>query len=132
VNRLVAVHAPAEVIGDDLLIISVELWTGGVVVHFARVESEETDRLTADYTAAMAAWGRDDRDPANLPVQPVVGFGDGFKLSDDAGTSFRRDSGHAGGTGAEWRGSWTFVPRVPEHATRLTLALGDDALELAL
>ena len=132
VNRLIAVHAPATVIGDDLLILSVELWTGGVVVHFARVETEETDRLTAEYTAAMAAWARDDRDAANLPEQPVEGFGDGFALSDDVGTRFRRNSGHAGGTGAEWRGTWNFVPGVPEQATRLTLAAGDDALELEL
>jgi hypothetical protein len=130
VNRLIAVHAPAQVIGEDLLILSVELWTGGVVVHFARVESEETDRLTAEYGAAMAAWARDDRDP--LPEQPVEGFGDGFALSDDVGTPFRRHSGHAGGTGAEWRGTWHFVPAVPEQATRLTLAVGDDALELEL
>ena len=131
-NRLIAVHAPATVIGDALLILSVELWTGGVVVHFARVETEETDRLTAAYTAAMAAWARDDRDAANLPEQPVEGFADGFALSDDVGTRFRRNSGHAGGTGAEWRGTWIFGPGVPEQATRLTLAVGDDALELAL
>jgi hypothetical protein len=126
-NRLVAVHGPAAAIGDTLFI-SVELWTGGVIVHLARVRNEETDRLTAEHEAAIAAWRKGDE----FPEAPDAGFGRDLALADDVGTRYQTRGGQAGGTGTEWRAMWQFAPGVPDSATRLTVSRGGDVLELEL
>jgi hypothetical protein len=38
----------------------------------------------------------------------------------------------ASGTGSDWRGQWHLTPAVPDGASRLTIKIGDDAMELAL
>jgi hypothetical protein len=131
VNRLLAVYVPAQVI-DDLIVISVELWTNAVFVHFARVETEETDRLTAEHVAAIAAWRQTEEFPQGFPEQPGADIGADLTLADDAGTRYRMLSGRAGGSGEEWRGALRFEPRVPEQASRLTIATGGNEMELEL
>jgi hypothetical protein len=78
-----------------LRVTSVELYAGAVVVR---------------WNAAPGARLVDDMEPD-------------LALSDDAGTDYAPIGGGAGsGGGARMRGETTFVPGVPQTATRLTLA----------
>ena len=65
--------------------------------------------------ADLAAAARNER--AEVPEPPDTGI--------------RRD-GHSGYPAPVWRSMWQFEPGPPTIASRLTIALGDDALELAL
>jgi hypothetical protein len=118
-NRLIAVHAPAATLGD-VIILSVELWTESIHVHLAPVQTEETDRLTAEHVASDFAGDAPD---AYLGLLDLA-------LADDAGTVYRPTGTAAGGTGTEWRAHWTFAPGYPPDATRLTVTIGDQELVL--
>jgi hypothetical protein len=128
-NRLIAVHAPATMLGGDTLI-SVELWTDNVFVHLARGQTDEMRRQWDEYvSAAMAA--RDEG--ADMPPPPAFRIGDDLRLTDDAGTRYEKRSGASGGYPEDpVRAMWAFEPGPPEAATRLTVGLGDDSVELAL
>jgi hypothetical protein len=126
-NELTRVLAPAAVAGD-MLVIAVELWTQTVVVHLARVQGTETDRLMAEYEAAIGAWTAGDE----MPEPPDARIGHDLAVADDVGTAYEPRTGQSGGSGTEWRALWVFAPGVPDTATRLTISGGGDSLELAL
>jgi hypothetical protein len=135
-NELIAVHAPAariaEVDGLELMLLSVEMWTASVIIHLAATETPLTDRLTAEQKAELERWARDPH-RTDLPEMPGALLGRlELTVADDVGTRYQPSSSHAGGNGTEWRALWRFEPGVPEAATRLTVAIGDDSLELAL
>ena len=135
-NELIAVHAPAarlaEVEGVEVLLLSVELWRNGIFVHLAGRESELTDRLLRQHKALMDRWGRDPN-PTEVPEQPGEILGRmPLTIADDIGTGYFPHSRSTGGTGTEWRADWQFEPGVPAGASRLTVAIGTDRLELVL
>jgi hypothetical protein len=128
VNRLRAVLTPAAMLGD-LLVISVELWDKTVYVHLAKLDDEEMKRAWDAYADAAVAARREGREH---PEPPDSGIGRDLELADDAGTTYQRRSGHSGFPAPVWRAEWQFEPGVPAGATRLTLVLGDESLELEL
>jgi hypothetical protein len=135
-DELVKVLAPgrllAEVEGVDVLLVSVELWRSHVFLHLAGLQNDLMDRLLREHHALMERWGRDPN-PTEPPEQPGAMLGRlDLILADDVGTPYWPCSSSAGGTDAEWRADWRFEPGVPPAATRLTIAIGDDAMELAL
>jgi hypothetical protein len=127
-NRLLAVHTPAAMVGD-LLVISVELWDVAVYVHLARLDDEEMKRAWDSYADAAEAAARERREQ---PEPPNSSIGLGVRLADDVGTSYQQRSGHSGFPAPVWRAEWQFEPAVPAEAKRLTISNGDDTLELAL
>ncbi|HEX7300411.1 MAG TPA: hypothetical protein VF257_15540 [Solirubrobacteraceae bacterium] len=139
-DQLEAVLAPARPLADvdglTIVLVSVELWTSGLLVRLAALRNALSDELDANYGASMMLWAetRQERGPepevphVPVPLQP----GDRLlrlplTLFDDVGTRFSSRSRSAGGTGAEWHSEWRFEPGVPQTASRLTIALeGDD------
>jgi hypothetical protein len=135
-NELIAVHAPAtrlaEVDGLELMLLSVELWTKSVFVHLAATETALTDRLTAEQKAELDRWAQDPT-RSDLPEVPGAMLGRmSLTVADDAGTDYRPSSSQAGGTGTEWRAMWQFEPGVPDSASRLTIAIEDESVDVAL
>ena len=53
-NPLIAVHAPAAMLGN-LLVISVELWDQAIYVDLARLDDEKIKRSWDEYAAAAEA-----------------------------------------------------------------------------
>jgi hypothetical protein len=103
-NELIAVHSPIAVLAGDVTIISVEIWMKSVFVHLA------TDRQ------GDAVWlNRID-----------------LTVADDTGTVYEPRESSAGGTGSEMRAMWRFEPGVPPQASRLTIAIGAEGVEVAL
>jgi hypothetical protein len=135
-DELIKVLAPARLLatveGVEVLLVSVELWRTHVFVHLAGLGNDLMDRLLREHQALMERWGRDPN-PSEPPEQPGAMLGRiDLRISDDVGTAYHPSSSSAGGTGTEWRADWTFEPGVPPEATRLTIAIGPDAMELAL
>jgi hypothetical protein len=128
-NELIRVLAPATILAGDMLL-SVELWTDNVFVHLARAQTDEMRRQWDEYASAAV----DARDSgADMPLPPNFRIGDDLRLTDDVGTPYEQRSGASGGYLADpVRAVWAFEPGPPEAATRLTVTLGDDSLELAL
>jgi hypothetical protein len=73
-NRLIAVHAPAVLVGD-VMVLSVELWTEAIYVHLARLDTEEIERLWAEYVKAPVG-----------AMPPDTTIGSDLRLADDVGT----------------------------------------------
>jgi hypothetical protein len=135
-NELIAVHAPAtrlaEVEGLELMLLSVELWTQSVFVHLAATETPLTDRLSAEQTAELERWALD---PTRTDMPEVPGAALSrleLTLTDDAGTRYWPASSSAGGSGTEWRAMYQLEPRVPAGASRLTIAIGEDHVDVPL
>jgi hypothetical protein len=135
-DELVGVLAPGKLLGEvegiEVLLVSVELWRTHVFVRLAGLQNDLMDRLLREHKALMERWGRDPN-PTEPPEQPgaILGRID-LTLADDAGTQFFPSSTSAGGSDTEWRADWRFEPGVPPTATRLTVAIGSQSLELAL
>jgi hypothetical protein len=110
VNRLIAVHTPAAEL-DGLIVISVELWEQAIYVHLARLDDEQMSRSWHEW-ADHAAAARNER--AEVPAPPDTGIGQDLRITDDIGTRYARR------------------PGPPTVASRLTITLGEDAMELAL
>ena len=127
-NRLLAVHAPVAELGG-LIVISVELWEQAIYVHLARLDDEEMSRSWHEWADAAAAARRE---RAEMPEPPDTGIGRDLRVTDDVGTRYVQRSGHSGYPAPVWRSMWQFEPGPPTGASRLTIALDDDAMELAL
>ena len=128
-NRLIAIHAPATALAGDTLL-SVELWTDCVFVHLARAQTDEMRRQWDEFAeAAIAARDKG----AEMPHPPNWRIGDDLRLADDVGTRYEQRTGASGGYPEDpVRATWVFEPGPPDAATRLTVALGGDSVELAL
>ena len=128
-NRLIAVHAPATPLAGDTLL-SVELWTDCVFVHLARAQTDAMRTQWDEYARAAVAARHGG---ADMPLPPNLRIGNDLRLTDDAGTRYEQRSGASGGFPEDpVRAMWVFEPGPPDAATRLTVALGDDSVELAL
>ena len=53
-------------------------------------------------------------------------------ITDDVDTMYLPSSSSSGGGETTWRADWRFAPGVPDGASRLTVAIGADRLELEL
>ncbi len=136
-DELVTVLAPAsrlaEVEGVEVLLVSVEIWKRGIVVHLAGLESELTDRLLREHQALMARFGGIDPTPTEVPEPPYAVLGRmPLTIADDVDTVYLPSSSSSGGGETTWRTEWHFEPGVPEGASRLDVAIGADRLELPL
>jgi hypothetical protein len=126
-ERLRGVLAPAAelafVDGMTLVLLSVELWSGGVFLHLAVLRNAATDELDAAHERAFDGWTAGRRDQAPPPM-PGTRLGDlALTVADDTGTSYQPSHRAAGGSGTEWRSEWKFEPGAPPEATRLTITL---------
>jgi len=132
---LEAVLAPArdlaDVDGITVVLVSVELWTIGVVLRFAGLPTGLTDELEADFQDKLEDWAvrakeaRETGAPlpefSREPGARLLGLP--LSVSDDVGTQYRALGRSAGGTGVAWRSEWRFEPGVPREATRLIVTI---------
>jgi hypothetical protein len=134
--ELIKVLGPGRLLGQvegvDVLLVSVELWRSHVVVHLAGLADDLMDRLLREHRALMERHGRDPN-PTEPPEPPDAMLGRiDLTVADDVGTRYFPSSSVSGGSDKEWRAQWRFEPGVPPEATRLTVAIGAHAMELAL
>ena len=147
-DALQAVLAPARPVADvdglTVVLVAVELWTTGLVLHLAGLRSAVTDELDVEYQTAMAHWvtladaaqAMGDRVPApHAPGERLTRLP--LAVADDVGTRYEADARQGGGSGSEWRAQWHLTPGVPAAATRLRVSVdgaGDEGsvLDLAL
>jgi hypothetical protein len=135
-DELRTVLAPAtllaEVEGVEILLLSVELWRSDIRVQLAGLADQLMERRLRQHRELIESWGRDPN-PTEPPERPEEMLGRlELTIADDLGTTYLPSSGGYGATDHQWRAEWTFEPGVPAEATRLTIAVGDDAAELAL
>lgn len=129
-DALEAVLAPARPVADvdglTVVLVSVELWTSGVVLHLAGLRGAVTDELDVEYQAAMAHWvtlaeeaqASGSRVPApHAPGERLLRLP--LTVADDVGTRYEPVSRQGGASGSEWRSQWQLTPGVPADATRL-------------
>ena len=104
-----------------------ESWGDRIAVRLVAAATDRTRQLTAAHETALREWSERRRtshdDPP--PEWPAALLGDSLalRLEDDAGTNFRRISGHSGGTGTEWLVEWVYTPAPAPAAKRITLTV---------
>ncbi len=133
-DALEAVLAPARPVADvdglTVVLIAVELWTSGLILHLAGLRSAITDELDVEYQAAMAHWVTlaDEAQATGARVPAPHAPGERLTrlpltVADDVGTRYEAVGRQGGGSGSEWRSQWQLTPGVPAAATRLRVAV---------
>ena len=122
-RELRAVVVPPLQMRAPVQVVSVELYTDGLVVRWLEVGGETPDPGLPARLAAFSRRGR--RRRAAPPPERGVYFGDAgevqLDVSDDAGTHYVVDGGHWYGDDRVMRGDIPFVPAVPAQATTLAI-----------
>ena len=138
VPRDLQVVAPMERLyvrdGVEVALITVEVWSRGVIVRLVGLPSELTEGLEQSYFDAVDEWGRarregrphDDRPPDD-PGKRL--FDVELTLSDDLGTSYESRFRSYGGSLERLRADWAFEPGPPDSVASLTLAVAGDGID---
>jgi hypothetical protein len=110
-----------DIDGVEVALVSVAV-ANHVEVGLDALPGPVRNERTRLFEAARSVW-----ETAASPVPPpwpaeALGPPE-IELSDDVGTDYRRVSGETGGEGSPWASLWRFLPRPPEAAGSLTLAL---------
>lgn len=120
--------------GVEVALITVELWSRGVIVRLAGLPSELTERLERAYGDAVDEWGRARRDgrphddrPPEQPAQRL--FDVEVTLSDDLATSYESRFHSRGGSGRLMRADWAFEPGPPDSVSRLTIGVAGEGID---
>ena len=123
--------------GVEVALITVELWSGAVIVRLAGLPSEQSERLEQSYISALDEWGRAVREgrphedrPPDQPAERL--FDVELTLSDDLATSYESRSRSSGGSGQLLRADWTFEPGPPESISTLTIAVAGEGIDKTL
>jgi hypothetical protein len=120
--------------GVEVALITVEVWSRGVIVRLVALPSELTERIEQSYFDAVDEWGRtrregrprDDRPPDD-PGQRL--FDVELTLGDDLGTSYESQARSYGGSLERLRANWAFEPGPPDSVANLTVAVAGDGIE---
>lgn len=114
--------------GIEVALITVELWSRGVIVRLAGLPSELTEQLERSYHHALDEWGRARREsrpheerPPDQPAERL--FDISVSLGDDLGTSYSSRVSSRGGSGMLMRANWTFEPGPPDSVSYLTVTV---------
>jgi hypothetical protein len=127
-EELQGIVAPGRPLGTandiTVVVVLIEVWTNRTYLRFGVTRTTLTDKLDAEYAAAMRAY--DPRqDPATThPQDPSAVFFDALPVavSDDTGLRYFCRQMSTGGPWP-WRSEWTLTPGVPRRAKRLTIAV---------
>jgi hypothetical protein len=128
-TELAASLGLGEISGVVVRLQLVELRDTGLFIRLSGDRSELTDRLDAEYRAAMDEYSQAARDartrgttPPKPPDQPGEALEDFIvSIEDDLGTTYRLIASATAGTGTEWQADRTYVPPVPAEASELQL-----------
>jgi hypothetical protein len=133
--RALEVFCPMEMLyshdGVDVALVSVEVWSAGVILRLAGLPNERTDALDRRYQETLEAWARTGRkgSPPNQPGEDL--FDVDLGLSDVSGTSYVLQTASKGGSGRMFRAEWSFEPGPPESSSQLTVRLSREGHEIA-
>jgi hypothetical protein len=116
--------------GVDVALISVEVWSAGVIVRLGGLPNERTDALDRNYHETLDAWARAGRkgSPPNQPAEDI--FDVALGLSDDLETSYVLQATSMGGSGRMFRAEWSFEPGPPESSSRLAVRVSRQGHEI--
>jgi hypothetical protein len=116
--------------GVDVALISVEVWSAGVIVRLAGLPNERTEALDRYYHETLDAWAHAGRagSPPKQPAEDV--FDIDLALSDDSGTSYTLRAASKGGSGRMFRAEWSFEPGPPESSRRLAVRVSREGRQI--
>jgi hypothetical protein len=116
--------------GVDVALISVEVWSAGVIVRLAGLPNERTEALERNYHETLDAWARGGRPgaPPNQPAEDV--FDVDLGLSDDSGTNYVLRTASKGGSGSMFRADWSFEPGPPESSSRMAVRVSREGHQI--
>lgn len=120
--------------GVEVALITVAVWSRGVVVRFAGLPSELTERLEESYGDAVDAWGRarregrvhDDRPPEHPALRL---FDVEVTLRDELATGYESRVRSYGGSLQPLRADWAFEPGPPDSVSSLTVGVAGAGIE---
>jgi hypothetical protein len=125
--------------GLEFVLLGIEVWSRAVVVSVACAETQETKRLSDEYTAAVKGLKGPPKEPLSELANPASAALElvTVALSDDVGTRYESSGGSGpswnGRAGIIWKQETTFVPSPPSAAETLTVSAtvaGDRATPL--
>ena len=111
--------------GAQIALVTVELWSTGIVIRLAAVVDDPELAYAFDHRAFTdwVAGGHEGRPPDTISERLLdLEIG----LTDDKQHTYRLTSRSLGGAGKELRGEWHFEPAVQADAARLDVAVNDD------
>lgn len=116
--------------GVGVALISVEVWSAGVIVRLAGLPNARTEVLDREFHGTLDAWARGGREgsPPNQPAENV--FDVDLALSDDSGTSHMLRTASKGGSGRMFRAEWSFEPGPPESPSRLSVRVSREGHQI--
>ncbi len=120
----------AHIDGVALHLLTVEAWTGCLLVRLVGAPSDAARHPVGAHQAALTDWHASGAADAGLrpPRSPAETVFQSVRLTvEQGGVPLRLTGGSYGGTGTEWLGQWSFDPGtdLPPGAVRLTIATDD-------
>lgn len=119
--------------GIEVVLQAVVVRASGVLVMLGIAPNESTERQTAEWQAAWAAFTQGVRhaqdhggDIPSEPLRPWEQLSEiPIRITDDLGTSYRWEGATTHGDLKPWQAIYWFGPPAPSHARELTVVTPD-------